>query len=407
VTWRYLLGSVSMLLAVVYGGQGWAAMVGRFDSRMQVDNRYFDDELMLEQRGEVTLNNRPQGIRMGLSFALRQRDDRGAARLNRLFAEKRFPSAGTMLTLGRTERSDSLGFYTLDGVMLDWSGEQLGLHLYAGIPSRIDDYRSIEGEMLHGIELHFRPSDSNRFLRQARLGWQYYRDETSSDRLSWGMTARTRSQVDCLFAGVYVLEEARLEDVSVQARRDAGKNGTWQLSWQIHRPRRPWLTFRERYYSLYALGRQSVVRGDFHYRLSKGVEWSMGGRHVAREQGDAGYGLTAGVELSADSGWRRELQFTLLRLGDDTTGGAWFQLGKPVSSRNRITLRTALQYQDKALYGVDRSAGVELDMERMVRADLYFSLFASYLRNSRLDDEYRAGVRLTWYLDKYKPEETE
>ncbi len=405
--WRCLLGSMSMLLAAVHSGPGWAGVVGRFDSRVQVDNRYFDDELMLEQRGEITLNSRRRGTRMGLSFALRQRDEHGEVRLNRLFAEKRFPSSGTWLTVGRTERSDSLGFYTLDGVMLDWSLEQLGFHFYAGIPGRIDDYRSIEGESLHGVELRFRPADPNRFLRRARLGWQHYLDGTSSDRLSWGLTARTRNKVEYLFTGVYVLQEARLEEASGQVRGDMGSKTGWQLSGQIYQPRRPWLTFRERFYSLYALGRQSVVRGAFHYRPRDRVEWSLDGRYVAREQGDSGHGLSGGARFWGDSGWRRELRFTLLRLGDDVTGGAWFRLGKPLGSRSRIGLSTALQYQDKALYGVDRSAGTELDLERMVRADLYFSLFASYLWNSRLDDEYRAGVRLTWYLDRYRPEKTE
>ena len=408
MTWRCLLGSVGMLLTVVHGGPGWAGMIGNFDSRVQVDNRYFDGRLTLEQRGEITLHDRSQQVRMGASFALRQRDERGGeVRINRLFAGKRFPAAGVELTLGRTERSDSLGFYTLDGVILDWSGERLGFHFYAGIPGRIDDYRSIEGEALHGIELHFHPSGTHRFLRQARLGWQHYRDETSSDRLSWGMAARTKRQIAYLFTGVYAVQEARFEEISGQFRGEAGSKGTWQLSGQIWQPRRPWLTFRERFYSLYARGRQSVVRGDLHYRPRKRVVWSLSGRHVAREQGDTGGGLSAGAELRGDSGWRREFQFTLLRLGDEVTGGAWFQFGKPVSSRSRVTLRTALQYQNKALYGVDRSAGAELDMEQMIRADLYFSLFASYLWNSRLDDEYRAGARLTWYLDGYRPGKTE
>jgi len=398
---------MSMLLAAVHSGAGWAGVVGRFDSRVQVDNRYVDDELMLEQRGEITLNNRPQGTRMGLSFALRQRDEEGAAQIYRLFAEKWFPSSGTRLTLGRTERSDSLGFYTLDGVMLDWSAKRLGLHLYAGIPGHIDDYRSIEGGSLHGIELQFRPADPERFLRHARLGWQRFRDGADSDRLSWGLTAGTRNEVAYRFSGVYAVQEARLEEAAGQIRGDAGRKIGWQIAGQIYQPRRPWLTFRERYYALYALGRQSVVRGALHYRPRDRTEWSLDGRHVAREQGDSGYGLSGGVRVWGGSGWRRELRLTLLRLGDEVTGGAWFQLRKPLGSRSRVRLSTALQYQEKALYGVDRSAGAELDLERMVRADLYLSLFASYLRNSRLEDEYRAGARLTWYLDGYRPEKRE
>jgi len=403
---RCLPGLASILLVAAHSGQvcSAAAAVGRFDSRIQVDNRYLDDELILEQRGEITLNDEPRGVRMGLSFALRQRDESGEVRLDRLFAERRFPSSGARLTVGRTERSDSLGFYTLDGMQLDWSAGRLGLHLYAGVPARIEDYRSIEGEGLYGIELQLRPADPGGFLHRARLGWQHHRDGTGSDRLSGGMTGRTRNRVEYLLSGVYVLQEARLEEASGKIRGEPGKKTGWSISGQIYRPRRPWLTFRERYYALYAAGRQSVVQGSFYFRPRRTAEWSLGGRHVSREQGDSGYGLSGGIRLRGDSGWRRELLFNWLRLGDEVTAGAWFQLEKPLGSRSRMSLCTALQYRDKALYGVDRSSGVELDLERMIRADLYLSLFAAYLWDSRLDDEYRAGARLSWYLDEYRPE---
>jgi len=265
-------------------------MVGRFDSRVQVDNRYLEDRLILEQRGEITIHDRSRGMRMGASFAARQWDDRGEIRLNRLFVEKQLPAVGAKLTVGRTEHSDSLGFYTLDGVMLDWPGERLGIRFYTGNPNRIEDYRSLEGGTLHGIELRFLPGADSRSLRRAWMGWQHHRDETSNDRLNWGMTARTKSAMEYLFAGVYVFQESRLEDVTGQVR---------------------------------------------------------------------------------------------------------------------ISLRSALQYGEKALRGVDQGAGFELDMEQMVRADLYFSLFFSYLWNSRLKDEYRSGVRITWYLDGYRPGKTE
>jgi len=382
-------------------------MVGRFDSRVQVDNRYLEDRLILEQRGEITIHDRSRGMRMGASFAARQWDDRGEIRLNRLFVEKQLPAVGAKLTVGRTEHSDSLGFYTLDGVMLDWPGERLGIRFYTGNPNRIEDYRSLEGGTLHGIELRFLPGADSRSLRRAWMGWQHHRDETSNDRLNWGMTARTKSAMEYLFAGVYVFQESRLEDVTGQVRGAAGEKGTWQLSGQIYQPRRPWLSFRERYYSLYARGRQSILRGDYHHRPRRGEEWSLGGRYVAREQGDAGYGLSGGIERWGDSGWRKEFLFVLLRLGDDLTGSAWLQLDRPVGSRRRISLRSALQYGEKALRGVDQGAGFELDMEQMVRADLYFSLFFSYLWNSRLKDEYRSGVRITWYLDGYRPGKTE
>ncbi len=398
---------MAAVLVLAQAGPCSATVTGRLDSRMQVDNRYFDDELMLEQRGEITLNHRPQRVRMGLAFALRQRNGHGEARLGRLFAERHFPSSATRLTVGRTERSDSLGFYTLDGVMLDWSAAPWGIHLYAGIPRRIDDYRSIEGESLHGVELRFRPAEPDGFLSHARLGWQHFRVETGSDRLSWGMTGRARNEVEYRFGGVYVLQEARLEEASGQVRGDAGGKTGWRISGQIYQPRRPWLTFRERFHSLYVHGRQSVVRGAFHHRPHDRVEWSLDGRYVAREGGDDGYGVSGGLERWGRSGWRREARLTLLWLGGETAGGLWFQQRRSLGSRNRITLRAALQYRDKALYGVDRSAGAELDLERMVRADLYLSLFAGYLWNSRLDDEYRAGARLTWYLDGYEPEGSE
>ena len=390
------------LLVVFPEGGGAVLTAGRFDTRLQVDNRHFEDRLTLEQRGELTLRQPGRGVRLGTAFAVRRHGAAGEAQLYRLFLERRSGDGAATLTVGRTERSDSLGFYTFDGAELAWSRERMAFRLYAGIPRRIDDYRSIEGKGLYGIGWRYHPPEGYRFLRWLRVGWQRYRATESSDRLSWGIGAGRREGVNGHFTGVYVFPQDRLEEGVAQIRGNAGEKGGWLLSWQIWQPRRPWLTFRERFYSLYARGRQSVLRGDFRYRPRPGVEWSLGGRRVMRERGEAGFGLIGGVASRPADGRKRELQFTLLRLGADLQATLWGEWKGALDSRSRLTLRAVTQYRQRRLYGVDRGVGIELDAERMIRADLFVSLFASRLWNSLSREEYRAGARLTWYLDGYR-----
>ncbi len=111
-----LLAALGLLAA----GPVWGAVSGTLETRLQYDS-YFERESYLEQWVDLDYRNR-DGAAAGLLAVAGS--GRGAAltNLHRLFVSKRFAAAAPELDLklGRFERSDAAGLYTLDGLSLGW-----------------------------------------------------------------------------------------------------------------------------------------------------------------------------------------------------------------------------------------------------------------------------------------------
>ncbi len=400
-------------------GPGHAEVSGRLSLRFHGDNRRVHDTVYAEQQGAIDYRDRKQGWRAALAFALRQSDGSGDSGniLYQLFVEKEVPFSGLgrmAFGLGRMQRADGLGVYHLDGARMALHARGWDARAYAGKPGRIDDLRGIEGNSLAGIDVAAErpvPAIPGIDALYGRLGWQRYEDGEgdAQHRLDWALRGQRRrgtgtggalSRLDVAMNGTWLPRDGAME--SLHAVFDAGWHDDrlgFRLAHETYRPERPWITFREKFYSVYVRGRQTSLSGEIGYRPAE-TQWiSLRRRRTDRETAGTGFGTTVGYRLDSPAGLRWRFQYDRLELAAKNAESWYLEAEAPLTPTARGRLGLAAQTQTKSLYGKNRARGLEVDLERMLRANLYLRLAATCIDNSRLADEYRLSLHLDYYFD--------
>lgn len=400
-----------LLVSLLFTGMAVAGLSGRVDALMQTDNRAFADQGQIEGRGDLLFTDDAQGLRSGLSLALRHRDGDSQAQLYQLFVEKRLPQtllSGEQLdvSLGRLQRADGLGFYTLDGAQLHMQGLRLSVNAYAGRPGRIEDFRGLSAQALYGVDMQYPiPAQAGMGPGTLRLGWQRLVDDRFVDRINAGWrTSAKKASVASLFQGTYLPVERRLENVQAYIEGEVSKKSFARLRFETYTPSNTRLTFHQRFYAHYAQERQMTLSGEWHQRAKRGVSGQLRLRRVWREDSQGGY-ANNGIGINLDVRGRRPrgqtwgIQFDHLRLYDDHNTAIFAQFGSSLSAKQRGMVSGVVQFQDRRLIGRNRVLGLEGKLEQVIRSDLYGSYFFSFIYNSHLQNEYRAGVRVSYFFD--------
>ncbi|MCF6209764.1 MAG: hypothetical protein L3J88_09410 [Gammaproteobacteria bacterium] len=400
-----------LLAGVFFTGTATAGLSGRLDTLMQVDNRAFADQGQIEGRGDLLFVDDERGFRSGLSLALRHRDGDNSAHLYQLFVEKRvlksfIPEQQFHVRAGRLQRADGLGFYTLDGAQLRLQGQRLGVNAYAGRPARIEDFRGLSAQALYGADAHYSiPAQAGMGPGTLRLGWQRRVDDRAVDRINAGWrTSAGRASVASLLQGTYLPAERRLENVQAYVEGNVSEKSFARMRFETYTPSHARLSFRQRFYAHYALNGQMALSGEWHYRLRHNLGGQLRLRHVWREDSQGDH-ANNGDGISLDASGRRPrgqtwaVQLDHLRLHDDQNTGLYFQYGASLSAKRRSIVSGVMQFQQRRLIGKNHVLGLEAQAEQAMRADLYASCFVSFIYNSNLQNEYRAGVRLSYLFD--------
>ena len=391
-------------------------------------------------------------------------DFESGSRLYQGYVDKGYTALDSRVKLGRFERTDHLGFYLVDGGNWTYTpaGQNWTVEAYAGRPRRIDHVRSVEGDFVGGVEVRshwvlnwgnghwpgltsidwrggyqrfaYSASDTRDPLstQQAVLngvqgvdasqlladaGIPYTVPVTPAapspvadavDRWQMGSTLRGHwraepySQYEVNVLGTYRSDQSRVENALTTAWLDLGKTVRWRGSYEYYRPREPFLTFRERFYSAYVLGEQTLMKSRVHYSPTERWTAYAGGMHATR-QGDDGYGGDAGVTCRITPNLSLSGEFDYLGLGVDQARSGYLALSHTVNSRLQLRLNTALRFEQKQFYGDNRAAGAEAEARYMVRNNWIVQLAASQIWNTRLPDEYLAAVQAIYYFDPFKP----
>ncbi len=389
-----------------------AGLYGHIDSRVQMGNQQANSSGFLEEYADIRFVDKQQGIESGLAMACRQGDENEAS-LYQLYFSKKIEGPISSYRLGRFERSDSLGIYTLDGGLLKASNENTAFALYGGKPSRIDDYESIEGEALYGIDFYYSDIDPARQATgslpgtvTARIGWQRLKNETRETRLSWGLTGYGEISDSVFhdygfhFSGSYLLDENTTEQLQFRIYGDLAEKDRAQIDYEIFSPQEPYLSFREKYYSAYVNGRQTSLSASYFFSGGSNIQWIAKGRAVVPEQGESGYGLSVGRSSHEYSGADYLSQLDYLLLGDDYTVSWYAEKNFSNSAFSKSRLNIALQHRNEWLNGTNQSAGIEADIEQMLSSSLYLSFSVSKIWNSHADDDYLFGLKLSYHFNE-------
>jgi len=396
-----------------------AGVSGRFETLIEQDNRQFQNESGIEERLDLVYDDLASGLRSGITLALSQRQGEQRETLGQLYLEKKLNDKGSLLSLGRLQRSDAFGFYTLDGLLFKQVANRTTLTLYGGVPGRIEKFRSIEGEALYGFDVKIFVPRFAQYALDGRFGWQHLKQHHTVDRLNIGWRG-VHQQTPTLFSpsmfslsGSYLINENVWESVQLSAYRDFENVGSIEnnapparlrVDYETYEPGKDELTFKDRFYSLYARGRQSQFKTGYQFRQGQQHTWSISGRRITREFGGNGYGAVATMDYHSDRGWQLTTQLDRLVLVDERISRFYFEAQKSLSSRMRGTLSGVLQQQQKRLTDRSHGAGIEVRLERHVKfnilpSPLWLSVQASTIQNSQLANEYRIAVHLSYHFD--------
>ncbi len=399
-----------------------AGLFGRFDSVAIVDNRIGSHSSYIEEQIDLSYVDEEAGWRLGTAMDLRleyQNEWIYQNEIYHLFGEKMLN--GEMLssvTLGRMQRSDALGFYTLDGIQLlgnvrQWGTQ--GFSLYAGRPQRVDDFHMVEADLLVGGALQWdRQSLSYTFNQieisslSSRLELQYLQKEVHENRLNWSVNAagqRHQSRLSDLklnFGGSYQFGQQQMEELLLSAEVRDGRSEYLKLNYQSYRPAAPTLTFREQYYSLYVLGRQSEFAVSYQLQPKNRLAWGLKSRLVTRENGMNGIGLTGTLNRWRFAGLAMSSQLDLLKLGQDSATTLYFEGERALTALSRLNIALMMQQQKKQLMGDNDAVGIDGELEQMLSSSLFLGITGMHIWNSRLPDEYRYGIRLSYRFDDRK-----
>ncbi|NOQ63001.1 MAG: hypothetical protein GQ582_00635 [Methyloprofundus sp.] len=440
---RILLLSALVLFPMqnAYSAWNWS---GTLKAKVQGDNRYTrytdDFEIFGEVWGSFEAFDKQQGWQTAVDFVTRGSVNNGfEGDIYQLSIQKEFKEWNTSIQAGRFQRSDSLGFYSLDGASIIYRLPDYGLsfNLYGGRPTRQEDMRSVTGEWLYGIELMSHqqinwqndvlPIDSwlfrfafqqfNNQLIEDPYSFLYYEQEVSgekedatSTRVSMGTTIAGQFQHRYLHAyeialtGTLETSTGVFEEVFTDLSLDITENTRVRVSYALYEPRSPYPTFKEQFYTDYYSGRQDLLLVSFNQALTDTFSYHLEGKRAARKEGkDIGYGGEVGVRSRYFRDWDLSADFDMLEFGDSSTYNLYFGSEYSLSAKTLLNLNLAYSLDTSPLYGENTAAGTELKVRYKLYSDVFIDLAGSYIANSRLDNEYRLGLQATWYFDNFMP----
>ena len=414
---RAALAAGLVLPVVVCADDHWS---GSLRNKIQVDNRYsLDGRFFGESWGQLYYDNEDLDLHAALDGMGRlsdlQNDSR--AKLYQAYVRKDFKSLDSSLRLGRLQRTDNLGFYYLDGGDYRYSHGGLSVNFYVGRPGRIDHVLSVHGDSLYGgdvaqrLELHWDHAWSpvTVDILELRAGYQRFKYRQAVDRFNLGFTATGRLgggnglPYEGTASGTYRTDRGALENVWMSGQLDLTGKIRLRSSYEEYRPRNPFPTFRERFYTSLALGHQTLLKSSFHIKPSDDFGYYFGGQRATRGRGDDGYGVFGGASVKPLPGASVSGEVNYLELGKDRATSFYLSGAYSPGARWRVHVNTALRFENKQLYGENRAVGGELEVQYMFRNDLIFSAAGSHIWNTRINDEYLGAVQMIYYFDNFKP----
>ncbi len=409
-----LCAGALLLHADMAGAWNWS---GVLKSKLQSDNRYTTDaRIFSEVWGSLEVFDY-QTMKGGIDFVTRQSDQQGfEAEIYQLYFQKQWPDYSSTIKAGRFHRADSLGYYSLDGVnyQYQFADQGITLQLYGGVPRRIEDVRSVDGDWVYGLEMGWRHQlawNSDWITLDdiiMRGGFQQFAEQETTTRLESSATvigkfpARFIQSYELAMMTAYQTSSETFEDFMINGMLDFSETIRVRASYELFQPKEK-ITFREKFHSIYARGRQDLLRVNINNQVNEWFEYHVGLKRARRhENEDVGYGMNAGLRWDYIRDLSLAAEIDYLELGVEKSENIYLSADYTVNADLLANLNLALANNKKRLYGNNQSVGFELNSKYRINSELFLNLSGSYIWYSTIDNEYLAAVQLTWYIDNFE-----
>lgn len=408
-------------MIISYSPSVYSLVSGKLDTVLETNQAAYYSRSRIEEQVDINWSNYENDMNAGFQFDIRheeieqrsQFNKQTDSQINQLFFSNK--TAGINYTLGRFNRADLLGFYTLDGVVVKYPRQNWDTSFHAGKPLQIEDYNTIDAGRIYGADINHHANNIGNSIVQninSYLGWQQLQDDTKQNYIHFSLSGDGEleknnserselNQVKMFFNGSYLAENKSAESINAGIQANSKGLGLARIAYTSWNPEQANLSFKERFYSVYANGKQSFLQADFFHNHKWNQQYYLRGRKVWREFGDNGYGATAGFEHRATSnkkpGW--QTQWDSLVLKEDIIHSLYLGFNKDLSATLRGQLNTALQYIKNELFEDNRVVALEAVAQQMLRSNLFIDFNARYIYNDNLKNEYRIGFRFSYRFD--------
>lgn len=404
-----------------YSPNLYSQVSGRLDTLIETDQTEFYNRNLIEEQAEINWLNKSADMNAGFQADIRyqeiddlsQMDGELDQQINQIFLSQKIQNFN--YTLGRFDRSDLLGFYTLDGLIVKYANQSWDARFHAGTPRKLEDYNNIEVDRIVGLDVNYHQNTINNSVVQkvnSYFGWQQLQDDETQNYIHFGITGdgslenqiTTRnqlSQIKMFFNGSYLVENKSTESINAGVQYNDKDFGLSRVTYTSWKPEEAELSFEEQFYSVFANGKQSILQADIFHNHKWDQQYYLRGRKVWHETGGDGVGFTFGFEQQAvfdkKSGWIA--QWDSLAINNDSIHSLYLSSNKNISASLRGHLDTALQYQKNDRVDDDSIVALQIGAEKMLQSDLFIDLNLRYIYNSNLHDEYRFGFRFSYLFD--------
>jgi len=408
-------------MSISYSPVAHSYISGKLDTLLETDQTSYYARSQIEEQADIHWSNYKNDMNAGLQLDLRheeleqrsQTNKQTDPQVNQLFFSHDI--ADINYTLGRFNRADLLGFYTLDGVTVKHTRQNWDAAFHAGKPLQIEDYNVIDAGRIYGADINHHANKIDNSIVQnvnSYFGWQQLQENTKQNYIHWSISGDGEfdpnkpdqnkfNQVKIFFNGSYLAENKSAESINAGIQADSKELGLARIAYTRWNPKQANLSFKERFYSVYANGKQSFLQADLFHNHKWNQQFYLRGRKVWREFGNNGYGATAGFENSVASdknpGW--QTQWDSLVLKKDIIHSLYLGFNKNLSATLRGQLNTALQYLKNESVEDNRVVALEAVAQHMLRSNLFIDFNARYIYNDNLNNEYRIGFRFSYRFD--------
>lgn len=385
----------AFLLSLLHSPYALAGVEGRLETSVEADNRLNYGSAYVEEQADFVYRDREGNLTSGFSGAVRLGDEEFDGEIYHLYLDKGV-GHGLTLKAGRFERGDGSGYHTIDGAAVRGASRGISLEFYGGRPERIEDYSSASADMVIGGDGVFTGDKLT-----GRLGYQRFNDNDVSERLMLGVrtSERWNKALTLAAAGTYLTETGGLETFDAEIEGRPAERSLLVLSYSLYEPDKQVESFRERFYREYATGREEEIKAGVHYHTEQGVDAFGRVRRVSRNPENHGYGGTIGAGVRSSGGTEVRGEVDTLYLEGEKAVSLYLTSSVPLAYDALIRVEMAVQRQKKRTTGENNAYGFDAEFRKMLKGNLYVSGYGMYISNSCMDDEYRAGLRVTVYLN--------
>lgn len=425
-----------------------AQVYGSLETGISSDSQV--EDVVLRHLGFINYQSDNQQTEAVFDY-IAQAPDFSDSTISQLYINQQL-SNNAQVIAGRFNRFDNLGYYTLDGAQYnhDFSKSALvteqksltkvALTSYAGKPLRTDDIHVLSGDYVVGVSSHFRwalPSRDNNSNTQttlfepnlttmpndisATIGYQALKIEQASQRLNLGLSAKSEQGFfNSDLTGDFRQEfnfssslatvdnqwsKSEFEDLVIDTRfylpkLSFNQQDFLQLQYQYYNPELSRPTFKQRFYSTYAVGKIALAELAYHGQLTSTSHYRVAGRMSNKQRGGKGYGWQAQVLERLDNDWQLEATIDHLSLDSVDVSSIYAGISLSPNAYSQLKVQAAIQLEDKPLADKNEMFGLQGSYQYMFNANLFLSFSLELLRNSMKDNDHLGRLYLVYYFDK-------